>query len=127
MIFAMIVNPWQAGVLGKIGPYLPCGRVERSLGNAIACGLISILKLLLGESLDFRNAITIRHESNTGTFYRVGYTQSVTGAIATGWYARLWRAVKGTIKVNARHARGVRTDLQSCQNYQLVLPILFVS
>jgi hypothetical protein len=34
-------------VLGKIGPYLPWGRVEVSLGIAIACGLISILKLLL--------------------------------------------------------------------------------
>jgi len=60
-----------------------------------------------------------------------GYTESVPGAVATGWYARLWRAVKGTIKVNARHARGVRTDplhdLQSCQNYQLVLPALFGS
>ena len=52
----MIVNPWQAGVLGKIGPYLPCGRVEVSLGNAIACGLISILKLLLSQSRSLANS-----------------------------------------------------------------------
>ena len=35
--------------------------------------------------------------------------KSVPGAIATGWYARRWRAIQETISVT-EHASGVRTD-----------------
>src|SRR6202048_2652503 len=43
MIFAMIVNPYHPGLLGKIGPYLPCSTFSLKnppLGIAIAAGLV---------------------------------------------------------------------------------------
>src|SRR6185369_5739986 len=87
----MIVNPWHAGVLGKIGPYFPCGRVERSLGKAIACGLISILKLLLSQSRSPANPPSLIFEnysncarSNTGIFDRVSqYRERSRTAVRT--------------------------------------------
>jgi len=40
LILAIIVKPWPAGVLGKMGPYRPCSRAKYpSIGIAIACGL----------------------------------------------------------------------------------------
>src|SRR3954454_14631031 len=41
LIFAMMVKPWHAGVLGKIGPYRPCSSSKNpSFGIALAAGFV---------------------------------------------------------------------------------------
>src|SRR6476660_3959665 len=46
MIFARIEKPQHAGVLGKIGPYLPCSTLSLKnppFGIAIAAGLVQLV------------------------------------------------------------------------------------
>src|ERR1700730_14676203 len=43
IIFGIVDNPYQAGVLGKIGPYLPCSTLSSKkppLGIAMAAGFV---------------------------------------------------------------------------------------
>src|ERR1700756_2743606 len=49
LIFAMMVNPWQAGVRGYTGPYLPFFRLRYpSFGIAIAAGFVQSRAFSLG-------------------------------------------------------------------------------
>src|SRR3979490_3253656 len=46
MTFATTENPWQAGVLGKMGPYRPFSSVKYpSFGIAIAAGFVQSVSL----------------------------------------------------------------------------------